>query len=76
MGLECDAHDFMLSWLFAAENPYAVVVDAEGGFAIPDLPPGTYAVGAWHPFLGVRDQQVTVTAGGATEIGFEFTAGP
>jgi hypothetical protein len=51
-------------------------VDAEGGFAIPELPPGTYAVGAWHPFLGVRDQEVTVTAGEATEISFEFTAGP
>ena len=47
---------------------------AEGGFAIPDLPPGTYAVGAWHPFLGVRDQEVTVTAGEATEINLEFTA--
>lgn len=75
VGIECDAHDFMLSWIFAAENPYTAVVDAEGKFSIPDVPPGTYTVGAWHPFLGIREQEVTVTAGGAIEIGFEFTAG-
>lgn len=72
VGLECDAHDFMLGWMFAADNPYAVVVDSTGQFTIPDVPPGTYTVGAWHPFLGVQEQQVTITAGGTAELAFEF----
>jgi hypothetical protein len=74
VGLECDAHDFMLGWIFAADNPYAAVVDSLGSFAIADIPPGTYTVAAWHPFLGVAEQQVTFTAGTATEIEFQFTA--
>lgn len=74
VGLECDAHDFMLGWIFAADNPYAVVVDSEGRFEIADIPPGTYAIGAWHPFLGVMEEEVTLTAAGTVEIGFEFNA--
>ncbi|MGD8495904.1 MAG: carboxypeptidase regulatory-like domain-containing protein [Gemmatimonadales bacterium] len=73
VGIECDAHDFMLGWMFAAENPYAVVVDDAGRFTLPDLPPGTYTVGAWHPFLGMQRKDVTVTTGQTTDIGFEFT---
>lgn len=76
VGVECDAHDFMLSWIFAAENPYTAVVDAEGKFSIPDIAPGTYTVGAWHPFLGIREQETTFTAGGAIEVGFEFSTRP
>lgn len=74
VGLECDAHDFMLGWIFAADNPYAVVVDSLGSFSIPDLPSGTYTVAAWHPFLGVKEKQVTVTEGATAEIEFQFTA--
>lgn len=73
VGLECDAHDFMLGWIFAADSPYVVAVDSEGRFSIEGIPPGTYTVGAWHPFLGIVEQEVTLTAGGATEIGFGFT---
>lgn len=74
VGLECDAHDFMLGWIFAADNPYAVVVDSLGAFSLPDVPPGSYTVGAWHPFLGVREQQVTVAPGGTMEVDFVFAA--
>ena len=75
IGLECDAHDFMLGWIFAAENPYAVVVDSEGRFDIPEIPPGTYTVSAWHPFLGAMEQNVTVTEGETVAVSFEFTGG-
>ena len=30
VSLECDAHDFMLGWIWAAETPYAVEVDESG----------------------------------------------
>lgn len=74
VGLECDAHDFMLGWLFAADNPYAEVVDSDGLFALSDVPAGTYVVGAWHPFLGVREQEVTVPAGGSVSLSFTFSS--
>lgn len=72
VGLECDAHDFMLGWIFTADNPYAVVVDSAGEFMMQDVPPGTYTVGAWHPFLGIMEQEITVAAETVTEVKFRF----
>ena len=72
IGLECDAHDFMLGWIFAADNPYAVVVDSAGEYMMQGVPPGTYTVGAWHPFLGIMEQEITVAAGTVNEVDFRF----
>ncbi len=71
--VECDAHDFMLAWVFVAENPYAVVVDANGRFTMEDIPPGRYTVKAWHPHLGMRQQEITVSADLVGEIAFQFS---
>lgn len=73
--LQCDAHDFMQGWIFAADSPYSVVVSGDGSFQIDDIPPGEYTIKAWHPFLGVQEQTVTVGPGGSNEITFEFTGG-
>ncbi|MDH3732289.1 MAG: carboxypeptidase regulatory-like domain-containing protein [Gemmatimonadota bacterium] len=70
--LECDAHDFMLGWIFAADTPYAVLADEAGGFAIDGVPPGTYTVRAWHPYLGTKEQEVTLAPGGSGEIVFTY----
>lgn len=73
--LQCDAHDFMQGWIFAADSPYSVVVDRDGSFRIDDIPPGEYTIKAWHPFLGVQEQTVIVGSGGSSEITFDFTGG-
>ncbi len=72
--LECDAHDFMQGWIYAADNPYAVAVNPDGSFAVEDVPSGTYTVKAWHPYLGMQEQEVTLSPGGAGEVGFECPA--
>lgn len=74
IGLECDAHDFMLGWIFAADSPYAAVVDSEGRFSIPRIPPGTYTVRAWHPFLGFVEHEVSLAGGAEEQIELEFRA--
>ncbi|MFT7592738.1 MAG: hypothetical protein ACI8R4_000045 [Paracoccaceae bacterium] len=66
MKVECDAHDFMHSFVFVAKNPYYSVVDEAGGFSIDGIPAGTYEVMMWHGFLGeVEVGEITVDAGGA-----------
>jgi hypothetical protein len=72
--LECDAHDFMLGWVYAADTPYAVAVDGTGRFVIDDIPPGTYTVIAWHPYLGVQEQRVTLAPNGTGDVTFQYVA--
>ncbi len=72
MKVECDAHDFMHSFVFVAKNPYFAVVDENGGYSIPDVPAGTYKIVVWHGFLGeVEGGEVEVSAGG--EVTFDLT---
>jgi hypothetical protein len=69
--IECDAHDFMHAWAFAADNPYAVVTRDDGSFSIDGLPDGDYELKAWHPVLGEKSAKVTVK--GAATASFEFS---
>jgi hypothetical protein len=71
--IECDAHDFMHAWAFAAENPYVAVTKEDGSFAIADLPPGDYEVKAWHPVLGEKSTTVSVKGGAPASTAFEFS---
>lgn len=71
--IECDAHDFMHAWAFAADNPYAVVTKEDGSFAIDGLPAGDYQLKAWHPVLGERTASVSIKPGAAASAAFEFS---
>jgi hypothetical protein len=35
--VECDAHGWMLAWIYAADNPYYAVTDKDGTFTIGDV---------------------------------------
>lgn len=72
--VECDAHDFMHAWMFAAPSPYVAGTREDGSFAVADVPPGKYKVRALHPVLGVKEGEVTVPAKGKAEITFELQA--
>lgn len=71
--IECDAHDFMHAWAFAADNPYAVETSENGTFTLDNLPAGTYEIKAWHPVLGEKSTTVTVKGGAATTASFDFS---
>jgi hypothetical protein len=70
--LECEAHDFMHSWVFVARNPYYAIVDDNGEFAITGVPPGTYIVRSWHGRLGEKEMSVEVEAGGNAKADFSY----
>ena len=71
---QCGVHDFMQSWGMAVGNPYFTVTGPDGSFSIPDLPPGTYDVIAWHPYMKVQARQITVAANGQASVNFQFNA--
>ncbi|MBH0183715.1 MAG: carboxypeptidase regulatory-like domain-containing protein [Nitrospira sp.] len=70
--MQCGMHPYMQNWGYAIDNPYYAVTDPEGVFTIGDLPPGTYHIKAWHPMLGVQEQDVTVPPSGAATLNLQF----
>ena len=65
----CNIHDWMSAIILVLPTPYFAVTDAEGRFALSDLPHGTYHLAAWHAQSKAKPedtlQSIAVTGGGA-----------
>jgi hypothetical protein len=73
--MQCGFHAYMESWGMAVENPYYALTDADGTFALPDVPPGTYTLAAWHPSVGpMVEKKVTVLPKQTVQADFVFEA--
>jgi len=68
VALRCDVHAWMNAWVGVMNHPYFAVTGADGGFALPNLPAGTYTVEAWHEAAGTTTGTVTVTVGGTATL--------
>jgi len=73
--IECDVHDWMLGYAGVLAHPYFSVTSTEGTFSLPNLPPGTYVIEAWHEKYGTQTMDVTVGAKETKEIEFTFSGG-
>lgn len=60
--MQCGFHAYMESWGVAVTNPYFAKTDEQGRFMITDVPPGTYKLVVWHPYIRKTVEQ-TVTVG-------------
>lgn len=70
--LKCNLHPFLQTRGYIVDNPYFVISDAEGNFNIDNIPPGTYEVTAWHPFVPIQRGTVTIEAGKKAQLEFTF----
>lgn len=64
----CKVHPEMAAYVVAVETPYFAVTDAEGRYAITDVPGGTYQLSVWHERLKKQTREVTL--GAATTADF------
>lgn len=71
--IRCDAHDWMRGWIWVLDHPYGAVTGDDGSYRITDLPPGAYKLKAWHETLGEKEVEVSITAGGRSQVNFEFS---
>src|SRR3569833_1367482 len=63
----CHLHPNMTATVVVTPNRWFARPDAEGHYAIPDVPPGNYTVVAWHKSAGFFRKAVVVgSAAGAT----------
>jgi len=66
--MQCGFHAYMESWGVSVRNPYFAKTDEEGRFTITDVPPGTYKLVVWHPYIRtVNEQTVTIAPKETTE---------
>ncbi|MBC8258791.1 MAG: carboxypeptidase regulatory-like domain-containing protein [SAR324 cluster bacterium] len=70
--INCEAHNFMFAWMFAADHPYVVQTNADGSYSIDNIPAGKYKLRAWHPTLGLKEQKIKVAAGASVTQDFTF----
>lgn len=71
--IECDVHEWMSGYVGVLDNPYYSVTGNDGSFSLPNLPPGTYTVVAWHEEYGEQTMEVTIGDKESKEIEFTFT---
>jgi len=58
--VECDAHGWMLAWIYVADNPYYMTTGKDGAFTIGDVPPGNHTLVVWQEYAGAKEIPVTV----------------
>jgi hypothetical protein len=60
--VECDAHGWMLGWIYVADHPYYGLTGHDGTFTITDIPPGAYTLVVWQEYTGLTEIPVIVKA--------------
>lgn len=72
--VKCNIHAWMHADINVVDSPYFAVTKDDGSFDLPNLPPGTYTVTAWHEGLGTQEATITVAASGKVEQNLQFHA--
>jgi hypothetical protein len=73
--MQCGFHAYMLSWGLAVSNPYYTITDGSGSYTIENVPPGSYRMVAWHPYVGTMSEEiVAVKPDGRVEVHFSMKA--
>ena len=70
--VECDAHGWMLAWVYVADNPYYALTTKDGSFSIADIPPGDYTLVASQGYTGDTEISVTVKANESAKVSIEL----
>jgi len=61
VNLLCNIHSSMSAYVYVVDSPYYAQADRRGSFLIRGVPPGRYALRAWHETsLEPTEQQITV----------------
>jgi len=74
--VKCNIHPWMHGEFAVLKNSHYAVSGGDGGFSLPNLPPGKYTITAWHESYGEQTQDVTISGNETKTISFVFKAKP
>jgi hypothetical protein len=74
--VKCNIHPWMHSSFAVLKNSHYAVSSGDGGFSLPNLPPGKFTITAWHESYGDQTQDVTISGNETKTINFVFKAKP
>jgi plastocyanin len=72
IGVKCNIHPWMKSYIAVLKHPFHAVTGSDGSFELKGLPPGNYTITAWHEKFGPKDQQVTLAAKDSKAVDFSY----
>ena len=73
--MQCGFHAYMESWALVVAHPYFAITDQDGRFEIGDVPPGTYSVKIWHPYVREPyEQRITIKPKESAAVDFVVAA--
>lgn len=70
----CNIHPRMSGFVVVRDNGWYAQPGADGSFTIPNVPPGTYTLKAWHERGGETSQEITVPQGGLASVDVRLDA--
>ncbi len=76
ISVKCNIHPWMHGWFAVLKTNHYSISGDNGGFTLPNLPPGKYTVTAWHEEYGTKTQDVTISGNETKTVDFTFTAKP
>jgi plastocyanin len=74
ISVKCNIHPWMHGWFVVLKTNHYSISKDDGGFSLPNLPPGKYTVTAWHEDYGTQTQDVTITGNETKALDFSFKA--
>ena len=74
--VRCELHPWMNSVLAVFKNSHHAITDSNGGFTLPNLPPGRYTITAWQETYGTQSSEVVIGPGELKDLNFAFKVLP
>ena len=74
--VKCNIHPWMSGQFAVMKNSHYAISSGDGGFSLPNLPPGKYTVTAWHESYGDQSMEVTIAGAETKTVNFVFKAKP
>jgi len=74
--VKCNIHPWMHGWFVVLKTNHYSITGENGGFSLPNLPPGKYTITAWHEPDGKQTQEVTISGNETKSVDFSFVLKP